>query len=213
MEKKIICSKQDLKNLKNLSNEEEIIFENNKIKETYENCKNMTQLEYRFYECQNEEYEYMDLSDMSLTDELLKNIIQEHIEILKKIKLLELSNNYISDINFLNDFSNIKYVIVNNNELTHINLEHVLELECINNKIETITSNTIYDLNACNNKLIEYNCPIIQNMDISNNLLKEILYHPNLLNLCCSVNKISIDYKIKKIEKIKNNYYVEFFEN
>ena len=81
------------------------------------------------------------------------------------------------------------------------------------NKIETINSNSIYDLNASNNKLIQYNCPIVKNMDVSNNLLKNIFYQSSLINLCCTTNEISIDFKIKRIEKIKNTYYVEFFEN
>ena len=213
MEEKKIFFKKDMKNLKNILEAEKMYFENNETKKIFEDCKNMTQLEYRLYECNNEEYEFIDLSGMDLTDELLNDIIKSHEIIFKKIKLLELSNNYISDINFLNNFSNIKYVIVNNNELKNITLNHVLELECMNNKIETINSESIYDLNASNNKLIEYNCPVIKNMDVSNNLLEKILYHPSLINLCCSTNQISIDYKIKRIEIIKNNYYVEFFEN
>lgn len=213
MEEKKIFFKKDMKNLKNILEVDKMCFENDEIKKIYEECKNMTSLEYRLYECKNEEYEFIDLSGMDLTDELLNDIIKSHEIIFKKIKLLELSNNYISDINFLNNFSNIKYVIVNNNELKNVNLNHVLELECINNKIETINSESIYDLNASNNKLIEYNCPELKNMDVSNNLLEKILYQSTLINLCCSTNQISIDFKIKRIQKIKNNYYVEFFEN
>jgi hypothetical protein len=213
MEEKKIYFKQDLKKFKNILDAENMIFENNEIKQIYTDCKNMTQLEYRLFECQNEEYEYIDLSNMNLTDESLNNIIQIYSVIFKNIKLLDLSNNHISDINFLNNFSNIKYVMVNNNKLKNITLNHVLELECTDNEIETINSDSIYDLDASNNKLIEYNCPVIKNLNVSNNLLEKILYQKTLINLCCSTNQISIDFKINRIEKVKNNYYVEFFEN
>jgi len=208
-----IITKQHLKKMPIIQNLENNKFENDEINSFYNNCINMTQLEYRIYECKTEEYEYFDLSNLEMTDEKLNDTINLNTDIFLKINLIDLSNNNITDISFLNNFSNIKYVIASHNKIMDINLNFVEELDCSENNIENVNSNSIYDLNVSNNILLNYNCPNLKYLNVVNNPIKNIQYQSSLNILSCSTNQISINFKIKHIEKLNKIYYVEFFGN
>ena len=226
-----IFRKKDLKNINNI-NIDNFIFENDNIKELYEKYKNKTALEIRIEMCIMENYFYLDLSEMNLTDIKLINIFEnEHIKtILSKIEMLDLSNNNLSNYLNLDNYSNIKYLNISCNEIIgSVNSNYIVELNCENNNINKIISNSIIRLIAHdnlieyidlinveyliinNNKLVELcNFNNIKVLDCINNNILNIDYIKSLENLYCSTNKISKEYNIKNIEKINNNYYLDF---
>ena len=226
-----IFRKKDLKNINNI-NIDNFIFENDEIKELYEKYKNKAGLEIRIEMCIMENYFYLDLSEMKLTDIQLIDIFEnEHIkEILYKIEMLDLSNNNLSSYINLDIYNNIKYLNISFNEITNsIDSNYIVELNCENNNINKIISNSIIRLIAHdnlieyidlinveyliinNNKLVELcNFNNIKVLDCINNNILNIDYIKSLENLYCSTNKISKEYNIKNIEKINNNYYLDF---
>ena len=228
-----IFRKKDLKNINNINiDEKNIIFENNKTKELYEKYKYKTVLEIRIDMCINEEYFYLDLSEMELTNiQLIEIFENDNIKtILYKIEMLDLSNNNLSSYINLDIYNNIKYLNISFNEIFGtVKSNYIVELNCENNKINKIISNSIIRLIAHdnliefidlinveyliinNNKLLELcNFNNIKVLDCINNNILNIDYIKSLNSLSCSTNKISKDYNIKNIEKINNNYYLDF---
>ena len=226
-----IFRKKDLKNINNI-NIDNYIFENNEIKELYDKYKTKTFLEIRIDMCIMENYFYLDLSEMELTNIQLIDIFENEqiIIILSKIEMLDLSNNNLSSYINFDMYNNIKYLNISFNKISNtIISNHIIELNCEHNSIDKIISNTIIRLIAHNN-LIEYielinveyliinnnkltelcNFNNIKVLDCINNNILNIDYIKSLEILCCSTNKISKDYNIKNIEKIINNYYLDF---
>jgi hypothetical protein len=227
----IILKKNDLKNIHKF-NENTFIFENDNVKELYYKYKNKTILEVRIDICINEDYFYLDLSEMDLTnDDLL--LIFENKEIkslLYKIEMLDLTYNKLTKNINLNEYRNIKYLNIAFNDICHIvECKHIIELNCEHNKITKIISDSIIKLTAHDNLiqdveledinyLIIYNNKLtkinnyknIETLDCINNNILNIDYIKSLKSLYCSTNRISKDYNILNIEKINNNYYVDF---
>lgn len=176
----------------------------------FEKFKNLPKIDYRLYECEYENYEYLDLSNMNLNYNDLKNIIDNHKNYFDKIGLLELSNNNLTSINLLNVFSNIKYISVDNNKLTEIINSNVLELDCENNNIVKLITPNVKRLVINNNPINVLDSPELIELDLCDTNFCFIPYFKKLEYLKCSINKISNNYIIKKVEKFKNVYYVEF---
>ena len=169
---------------------------------------------------------------MELTNiQLIEIFENDNIKtILYKIEMLDLSNNNLSSYINLDIYNNIKYLNISFNEIFGtVKSNYIVELNCENNKINKIISNSIIRLIAHdnliefidlinveyliinNNKLLELcNFNNIKVLDCINNNILNIDYIKSLNSLSCSTNKISKDYNIKNIEKINNNYYLDF---
>ena len=226
-----IFRKNDLKNINNF-NILNFTFENDYVQELYEKYKDMTILEVRIDMCINEEYFYLDLSEMHLTNtELLEIFENPNIKpLLYKIEMLDLSYNNLSTHIDLNNYSNIKFLNISFNKINDVlRYNHIIELNCENNNITKIVSNSVIRLIAHNNIIedlelenIEYlivhdnkldkisNYNNITTLNCINNNVLNIDYIKTLKCLCCSTNRISKEYSISNIDKINNNYYVDF---
>jgi hypothetical protein len=227
----IILKKNDLKNIHKF-NENTFIFENDNVKELYYKYKNKTILEIRIDMCINEDYFYLDLSEMELTNDNLLIIFEKDDikSLLYKIEMLDLTYNKLTKNINLDEYTNIKYLNIGFNGICDIiECKHIIELNCEYNKITKIISNSIIKLIAHDNliediKLKDINYLIIYNnkltkiydfhnieiLDCINNNILNIEYIKSLKSLYCSTNRISKDYNILNIEKIHNNYYVDF---
>ena len=227
----IILKKNDLKNIHKF-NENTFSFENDYVKELYYKYENKTILEIRIDMCINEDYFYLDLSEMNLTNnELLLIFEKEEIKsLLYKIEMLDLTYNKLTKNINLEPYTNIKYLNIGFNEIFDIIVcKHIIELNCEYNKITKIISHSVIKLIAHDNLiedlelkdinyLIIYNNKLtkinnyndIETLDCINNNILNIDYIKSLKSLYCSTNRISKDYNISNIEKINNNYYVDF---
>jgi hypothetical protein len=234
-----IFRKKDLKNINNLNNLNidslninNFIFENDEIKELYEIYKNKTILEIRIDMCIKEDYFYLDLSEMGLTDNNINEYFNnDDIKILLcKIEMLDISNNNLCNYIDLDLYSNIKYVNISFNKISDIvKSKYIVELNCENNNITEIISNSIVRLIAHDNLIENINLSNIEYLIIYNNKLKELSdfnniitldcrnnniinidYIKSLKTLCCTTNVISKNYNILNIDKINNNYYLDF---
>jgi len=228
---KNLFRKKDLKSI-NRIDITNIIFENDDIRDLYNLYIDKSALDIRLAICVSEEYFYLDLSEMELTDDMIIEIFKkEEIEnILNKIEMLDLSDNNLTMCVDLNRYTNIKFLNISNNKIiNNINIENIIELNCENNKITGIISNSVIRLIAYNNIISNIYLPNIESLIIYNNKLSKLCdfnniktldcrynnilnidYLKTLQSLCCSTNKISKDYNIKNIEKIENNYYIDF---
>lgn len=229
----IIFKKQDLKNMHNIKKENIKYFENKNIENLYNEYYNKEIIDYRIYECKEEEYFYLDLTNMQLDNDKLYFIFNdENIKILlNKIEMLDLSNNNIDKFpDYISNYSNIKYLNISNNNINGIiEVNNIIELECSNNIIEGIISMTLNVLNCENNKINNIYCPNINILEINDNNIDElpifknieqlnvantkinkINYIKSLKELKCSTKIISKDYKIKNISFVNNIYYIEF---
>jgi Leucine-rich repeat (LRR) protein len=229
----IIFKKQDLKNIHNIKKENIKCFENEIIENLYNKYHNKEIIDYRIYECNQEEYFYLDLSNMKLDNTKLYSIFNdENVKILlNKIEMLDLSNNNIDKFpDYISNYSNIKYLNISNNNINGIiEVNNIIELECSNNIIEGILSISLNVLNCENNKINNIYCPNITILEINDNDIDElpilknieqlnvvntkiqkIDYIKSLKELKCSTKIISKDYKIKNISFVNSIYYIEF---
>ena len=112
MNKQFILSKGDLKKLNKFKNDNINGFESEEIKNLYNEYFDKEMIEYRIRECKDEEYYYLDLSNMDISDKELNNYLEneEIKKILSKIRLLDLSNNVLKkNPIFVNNYPNIVY--------------------------------------------------------------------------------------------------------
>lgn len=148
----------------------------------------------------------------------IKECIEKH-----KGEMLDFSHMELIDIPIIsiNIMKNVKYLFLNNNNLTntngignYINLE-VLDLDC--NNIDELT-----DLPA---KLVELNCshnnikniPDMKNLmmlDCSDNMLEKLNTYEKMTTLSCSNNKIKSIPPLKKLKKLvcENNLVVSILD-
>ena len=192
-------------------------FETDDIKNMYNDFNKKPKIELRIKDSELENYNYLDLSDLSLTDDLLNKLFKlEKIKnILSKIEFLDLSNNKLTILPKLivnNKYNNILYLnIARNNITTDIINDNLLELSCEFNKIKKIESKSLIKLSSSNNELNIINTPKIEILVIINNLIDNLLSFENLEYLECINNKISKISNMNKLTElfISNNNLIE----
>ena len=184
-------------------------FISNQVKELYDEFKNKASIEFRIKDASLENYEYFDLSALTLTNKLLNHLINIDIidDILKKICFLDLSNNNLSSIKLisqiLNTYKNIKILDISDNNFSGEIINNSLdEFICQNNNITCIKSNTIKKLNAMNNKINLIDIPFVETMYIKENNLTFIGDCNNLSYLNCCDNNIAEITHLKKLEEL-----------
>jgi Leucine-rich repeat (LRR) protein len=208
--------KNDLKFSDNLDIENSD-FETDDIKNMYNDFNKKPKIELRIKDCELENYNYLDLSDLSLTDNLLNKLFKlEKIKnILSKIEFLDLSNNNLTTLPQLivnNKYNNILYLnIARNSITTDIINDNLLELSCEFNKIKKIESKSLIKLSSSNNELFIINTPKIEILVINNNFIDSLSSFENLEYLECINNKISKISNMNKLTElfISNNKLVE----
>lgn len=241
-----------------------------KVKNLNMEYENKPKLLFRIKDCEMENYEYLDLSNLSMDDDQFEKLcgLDVIINILNRIKFLDLSTNDLHKMPNISCYKNIIYLNVSNNKISgSINNNLYIEFTCDHNLIETINSTSITYLSASNNKITSICVPNIQTCMINHNLLdnlnnlskltylecsdnkiiniqnnmllkelfiadnlletiknmpslkilncvnnplNKIAYMSNIDTLFCSTNRISTQYKINTISKIKNNYVIKF---
>jgi len=200
MEKKAIIYKNDLKFTSNIDIEKSEFYDV-QTENLYNKYKNKPKIELRIENSKMENYNYLDLSNLNLDDDLLNKLLQTEkiINILKKIVFLDLSSNDLTKKPNLTKYKNIKYLCISKNKISGVIEDNILyELTCDNNKISNIKSQSIKVLSANNNNITQIDVPNIKVLNINNNKLNEIDEYLNLDYLEC------IDNKIKTIKNLYN---------
>lgn len=127
----------------------------------------------------------------------------------KKLTHLNASNNLINSI----DVPNVKILIINYNKInwipSYINLSY---LECIDNNINKIDNMLeLEELYIGNNNLTNIkNMPKLKVLNCVGNPIDKIKYFPNLKTLMSSTCKVSSQYILSNMEKIKSDYLINF---
>jgi len=213
---KCIIYKNDLKfNEIDLQNSE---FESDVIEKMYETYKKKPKIELRLDDSKSENYNYLDLSKLSLNNQIFSELLNlERIkQILSKIYFLDLSNNNFECIPNLDNFKNIKILDISfnkiNSEIINDNLE---ELICNDNKINKINSKSLLRLNASNNFIDNLNISNIKILMVNNNKLNYLESYFNLEYLECidnNLNKLDNMFKLEELyisdNKIENLSYL-----
>jgi Leucine-rich repeat (LRR) protein len=202
---KTIIYKNDLKFMETIDLERSE-FESEAVKNIYEEHKNKPPIEMRITNSKMENYDYLDLSRLSLDDELLENLfkLERITNILKKIKYLDLSNNQLSRYPNIRKYRNITVLSINNNKIGGIISDNNLtELTCDDNNITEIKSSTMTILMANNNKITKIDVPKVEVLHINNNKIKEIGEYKQLEYLECMNNEI---ININNLEKLHEIY-------
>lgn len=207
---KILIYKNDLKFNKNFDiKKTEWEWESDMVKDMYEFYEKKPKIELRLRDSEMEKFEYLDLSKLALTDELLNQLFQlDRIKlILKKICFLDLSENHLNKFPDLNDYLNIIYLNIGNNNIKGIiNNNNLKELSCEFNKITNIYSKSIINLSASNNLIESINIPNIKVLIINNNLLECINDYLNLEYLECIENKINSINNLVNLQELYIGY-------
>jgi len=185
-------------------------FHSEDIKEIYNDYKTKPKIELRIKDSEMENYEYLDLSKLELTDDLLEKLFNlKKIQIiLKKIKFLDLSNNKLTKYPIINLYQNIMYLSISYNLIEgNLDLNNILELSCESNKIKSIKSNSITKLSASNNDINSIDVPNIKFLVINNNKINYLPSYTNLEYLECIENEISSLDNMYNLEElyISNN--------
>jgi len=204
MDKKISIYKNDLKFTTNIDLEKSE-FESETVKNLYNNNKNKPKIELRIIDSEMEKYEYLDLSSLSLEDNLLDKLLNlEKIKfILKKIKFLDLSSNNLTKYPNLSKYKNIIYLSISKNEIAGtITENNLIELTCDFNKITQITSSSIKKLSANNNMIKSIDLPNIKVLNINNNQLTELDEYNDLEYLECIGNEIKTIKNLFNLQEI-----------
>ncbi len=218
--KTCVIYKGDLKFTKidSINNDEfDTEFESEQVKEIYNDYKSKTKIEIRIKDSELENYQYLDLSKLELTDELLDKLfkLDKIKNILKKILFLDLSNNQLTKYPNLTYFSNIIYLNIGYNMITDdIDDNNIEELSCEFNKIKSISSSSIKKLSASENMIKKINVPSVTVLIISKNKINYIPSYVNLEYLECIDNEIvSIDNMVSLQEIYIANNKLENIQN
>lgn len=180
-------------------------FESEDTRQIYQNYKSKPKIELRIKDCEMENYEYLDLSKLDLTDELLYKLfsLKKIINILKKITFLDLNNNKLTIFPNLNSYPNIKYLSISFNNINGpIDNNIIEELSCEQNKITSIRSKTLLKLSGSNNMISSIDVPNIKLLIINNNKLNCIPSYLNLKYIECIDNQISSLDNLVNLEEL-----------
>lgn len=209
MKNKQIIYKKDLKFHDNFDLENSD-WDNDGVKDMYNEHKNKPKIELRIKDSESENYEYLDLSKMALNDELLKQLISlDRIKyILKKICFLDLSNNDLTVKPDLSEYKNIIYLNISHNNIKGSIIDNnVIELSCEYNKIKSIVSSSITKLSANNNLIETLNTPNIKMLVVNNNNLNSLdSNYDNLEYLECINNNLTKIGNFKRLSELFIGY-------
>ena len=189
-----IIYKKDLKFSENIDIENSD-FETDDIKNMYSDYSKKPKIELRIKDSEMENYEYLDLSDLSLTDELLNKLVElkKIDKILKKIIFLDLSNNMLKNFPeiIFNKYMNIEVLDISRNKInSDIINNNLVELKCEHNKIRYIKSNSIKRLSSSDNEIEILDTPNVEILLVNNNKLEVIDSYNKLEYLECMNNKL-----------------------
>jgi len=180
-------------------------FDSDNTKNIYIEYKNTPKIELRIKDSEIENYEYLDLSNLGIDDELLVKLCQlkKINNILNKVKFLDLSFNSLKKNPNLSIYSNIVYLNISNNEIEgNIIDNNLVELTCENNRINRIESNSLLRLSGSNNKIEYLNTPKIKMLIVNNNKLVEISSYNNLEYLECINNRLNNVDNLENVEEL-----------
>lgn len=133
------------------------------------------------------------------------------IKSIKSNKLTHLNASY-NDIEMI-DVPNINVLIISYNKLIWIQSYLELKyLECIDNQINKIDNMyNLEELYIGNNKVVNIsNMPKLKVLNCINNRLEKIKFFPKLETLMTSIPKVSSQYNVSSISKVKNDYVINF---
>ena len=217
MDKKTLIYKNDLKFNNDNNIYENSDFDSDVIKDIYNDYKKKPKIELRIKDSEMENYNYLDLSDLNLDDELLEKLINlDKIKnLLNKIKFLDLSSNNLKKFIDFSNYKNIIYLNIARNKIEgDIEDNNIIELSCEYNNIMSIKSKSIEKLNACNNKIINLVIPKLKIMLINNNNLELLEDQDKVEYLECMNNKLKNIGKFNKLKEIyiANNLIEDFDE-
>jgi hypothetical protein len=188
----------------------DIIFDSDQTENLYNKYKDKNKLDLRIKCSKDENYNYLDLSSLSISDNQLVQLfnLNEIKYILEKIEYLDLSNNKLYIFPNLMEYKNIKNINVSNNKIFgEINTNNYEEISCKNNEITCIKSDFLKKLDANNNKITNIDVKNINIMYINNNKLNNIESYKYLEYLECidnNINKICNMISLKELY-ISNN--------
>lgn len=192
-------------------------FESDVVKSIYNNFKDKPKIFLRIEDSKIENYKYLDLSKLDITDDHLNELfkLDKITYILERIEFLDLSNNKLTQIPNLKKFPNILYLSVSFNQIEgNIHVNNLLELSCFNNKIKSIESEKLTHLNASNNQIESINVPKIKILIISHNKLNWIQSYVDLIYLECIENELEkIDNMIELEELYIGNNKILSIKN
>ena len=160
---------------------------------------------------------YLSVSFNEIEQDILDNNLLEltcHNNKIKSIKSnkithINASNNNIDSI----DVPNIMVLVISYNKLNYIqSYLNLTYLECIGNQIKRIDS--MYNLEELyigeNNVLNISNMPKLKVLNCVFNPLEKIKYFSNLKTLMSSTSKISSQYNVSNMTKIKSDFLINF---
>lgn len=161
--------------------------------------------------------QYLNVSFNQIEQNIVNNNLLElscennKIKSVKSNKLTHLiaSHNNIESI----DVPNIDMLVISYNKLlwipSYLNLKY---LECFGNQIDKIDS--MWELEELyigeNNITNISNMPKLKILNCINNPVDKIKYFPNLMTLMSSTAKVSSQYQISSISKIKKDFLINF---
>ena len=200
MDKYIVYS-NDLKSNKNNINPELAIWDNNSTKALYKNLSYNT-IQYRIDECKKNNYSYLDLSDMGLKEIILT---PDQIGQLIGIKYLFVNNNSLTSID-VSMFKSLEVLDVSNNIITILdNLPpNLIELCCTHNQITQIAPHDkLVRLDCSFNKLV--NLSQYKNLQIlkcTHNQIDKIIGYGSMTTLYCGNNPINEIHGLKLLHTL-----------
>jgi len=208
MEKKILIYKNDLKFNDNITEDSD--FDTDNIKEMYNQYKKKSKIELRIKDSELENYNYLDLSNLGLDDELLSKLLKldKIIFILKKIEYLDISSNKLTKTINLDNYKNIIYFNISRNEICgSFEDNNIIELNCEYNNITSVVSNSIQKLNACSNNITTISVPKVKILLINDNKLNKLDTLEHVEYMECINNNIKTVGKFNKLKEffIANN--------
>lgn len=184
------------------------------VRQEYLNNKKKTIIDIRIDACIKNDNKFLDFSNLKLDNTTLEKLIKisKIHNILNKITILNISNNSLTDIKFLDKYKNISIIDISDNKLEgEIISEQFEEILCSNNKFTRIVSNRLERLIANNNIINFINIPCATSLHINNNKL-EFLPKMDKLNYCeCIDNEIQVIGALDNLDElhISHNKLVE----
>ena len=203
MEKKILIYKNDLKFNDDITEDSD--FDTDNIKEMYSQYKKKPKIELRIKDSELENYNYLDLSNLGLDDELLSKLLKldKIIFILEKIEYLDISSNKLTKTINLDKYKNIIYLNISRNEICGaFEDNNIIELNCEYNNITSVVSNSIQKLNACSNNITIINVPKVKILLINDNKLNKLDTLEHVEYMECINNNIKTVGKFNKLKEI-----------
>lgn len=154
----------------------------------------------RILESEQNDNLYIDYQNMEIKE--IPKIKENYYSM---IKYLFLDNNNLTEIN-LNEFKNLTVLNISKNKIKELIIPlNLKELFCNDNLLEKINANHIEILHCNNNNLKEIKGEYIKNMECANNKLIKI-ENFKLKNLICNNNPIELLEKLQELEYVECSY-------